>query len=169
MNDPQRLWWEQAASDFEIFELMRRVDQAQCHKLHYLQMASEKIAKAYFWRENKAPAKKHLMFVKFVTYLAQPHMDSRDRVANIFAFSHVDSFRTWVFNLVPLAYDLEHLQPQLANEGPNCEYPWPHSAPKLNPVGFNFPIWPKLTEQKGRELVRLIKTAITRFPEFADL
>ncbi len=168
MNSAQQLWWQQAESDLQVFDLLRRTGQAECHQLHYLQMASEKIAKAYFWRQGKAPRKEHAGFVQFLRFLGHIQMDSRDRVALLFTFSRFGDFQDWLRSLAPLAYDLEHLQPQLANEGPNCEYPWPHSNPRWNPVGYAFPIWPLLIEQKGRDLVRLIKIAITRFPEFAD-
>src|SRR6056297_2502413 len=49
MNEAQRLWWVQAKSDFEIFELLRGEGVAACHSLHFLQMSTQKIAKASFW------------------------------------------------------------------------------------------------------------------------
>jgi hypothetical protein len=52
MNSYQKVWWKQAKSDHDAFLLIRRQGIAQCHLLHYLQMVTEKIAKAYFWRSG---------------------------------------------------------------------------------------------------------------------
>jgi hypothetical protein len=46
MNGCQDLWWQQARSDHAILLLLRRYGVAPCHQLHYLQMVTEKIAKA---------------------------------------------------------------------------------------------------------------------------
>ncbi|MCA9157918.1 MAG: hypothetical protein KDA72_06300 [Planctomycetales bacterium] len=52
MNSYQLVWWQQAQSDHQTFLLARRQGIAQCHSLHYLQMVTEKIAKAYFRRSG---------------------------------------------------------------------------------------------------------------------
>jgi hypothetical protein len=46
MTDAQRLWWAQAKSDHGVFVLLRKQGVHDCHLLHYLQMATEKLAKA---------------------------------------------------------------------------------------------------------------------------
>ena len=67
MNACQRLWWEQTASDYEVFRLLREQGAVHCHLLHYLQMATEKLGKAYFWRTGRPPTKKsHASVVKFL-------------------------------------------------------------------------------------------------------
>ncbi len=70
MNKFQELWWEQAKSDHEAFVLLRKHSIGQCHSLHYLQMVTEKIAKAYLWRKG-APPKSHAGFVQFLRLLGQ--------------------------------------------------------------------------------------------------
>ena len=55
MNEFQNLWWQQAKSDYDIFELLKSQDKAQCHQLRYLQMVTEKLAKGYFWRSGTPP------------------------------------------------------------------------------------------------------------------
>ena len=52
MNTFQGLWWQQAKSDHQVFQRLRSEGVAQCHSLHYLQMVTEKLAKAYFWRSG---------------------------------------------------------------------------------------------------------------------
>ena len=62
MNEAQRLWWEQSKSDLRIFKQLRKLGAHPCHLLHYLQMATEKISKAYLWRSGKVPPKAHTGF-----------------------------------------------------------------------------------------------------------
>jgi hypothetical protein len=55
MNNFQKLWWQQARSDLAVLALLRRHDICPCHQLHYLQMVTEKLAQAYFWRSKSPP------------------------------------------------------------------------------------------------------------------
>jgi hypothetical protein len=68
MNRIQDLWWQQARSDHQLFTSLRGTGCAQCHLLHYLQMATEKIAKAYFWRSGSAPPKSHAGFAQLMHF-----------------------------------------------------------------------------------------------------
>lgn len=45
-----------------------------------------------------------------------------------------------------LAVKIENLAPDLAQDDPNPEYPWPPSNPTETPVRFEFPVWRELTE-----------------------
>ena len=81
MNSFQEVWWQQAKSDHEAFLLIRGQGIAQCHSLHYLQMVTEKIAKAYFWRSGTAPPQKHTGFPTFLRFLGQIRAHDRDRIA----------------------------------------------------------------------------------------
>src|SRR5205809_447099 len=69
MNDEQKLWWEQAKSDHTVLVLLRRRGVHECHVLHYLQMAAEKIAKAYLWRTGRAPLRSHVGLMPFLQAL----------------------------------------------------------------------------------------------------
>lgn len=168
MNSFQELWWQQAQSDHQVFALLRGQGIARCHPLHYLQMSTEKIAKAYFWRSGTPPPKSHAGFVQFMRFLGHIRGNARDRIAELFSFKRYEDFQNWIRSVLPLAYDLERLTPDLANDGPNTEYPWPHSQPKLNPVGHKFQLWSTLETGQGRDLMRVIQIAVSRFPEFAD-
>jgi hypothetical protein len=167
MNQYQCVWWEQAKSDHEMFVVCRREGFAQCHSLHYLQMATEKLAKAYFWRSNTPPPKSHAGFVQFLRFLGAVRND-RDRIADSFSFKRFEDFQTWIKSTLPIAYELEHLTPDLASDGPNPEYPWPHSLPSTAPVHHHFQIWEKLVTGQGRSLMRVIQIAIVSFPQYAD-
>ena len=55
MTEYQRLFLVQARTDFAVFELLRRqADLPACHKLHYLQMATELLGKAHAWKHGPA-------------------------------------------------------------------------------------------------------------------
>lgn len=169
MNNAQRLWWEQACSDQRVFELLRREGLGQCHTLHYLQMVTEKLSKAYLWRAGHPPPRTHAAFVQFLRLLGQIKANHREQVARLFSFKRYDDFQQWIRAVMPIAYELEHLTPALANEGPNSEYPWPHAAPITAPASYQFRIWSDLEARAGRELMRVIKIAVLHFEEYVDL
>lgn len=168
MNSFQELWWVQAKSDHTAFQVLRAQGVAQCHSLHYLQMVTEKIAKAYFWRSGSSPPKKHAGFVQFLRFLGQIPQDERERIAKLFSFTRFSDFQNWIRATLPIAYELEHLAPILANDGPNPEYPWPHQEPHTAPATYHFEVWDRLTSGRGRDLMRVIRIAVDRFPEYAD-
>lgn len=168
MNRCQELWWQQAKSDHDAFLLLRSQGIAQCHSLHYLQMVTEKIAKAYFWRSGSPPPQKHAGFVQFLRFLGQIRRSDQARIANLFTFKTYEGFQNWLRAVLPIAYDLERLAPALANDGPNSEYPWPHANPEFAPANHSFAVWMSLTSGQGRDLMRILRIAVTRFPEYAD-
>jgi hypothetical protein len=168
MNRYQELWWRQAKSEHDIFIMLRGQGVEQCHSLHYLQMATEKLAKAYFWRSSTPPPKSHAGFVQFLRFLGHIRLRDRERVANLFTFKRFLDFQSWIRKAQPIAYDLERLAPDLSNDGPNPEYPWPHANPQHLPALYNFTVWALLKSGPGRDLMRVIQIAVDRFPEYAD-
>ncbi|GAB4150322.1 MAG: hypothetical protein Tsb009_25110 [Planctomycetaceae bacterium] len=167
MNNYQSLWWQQAKSDQVVFELLRGQGVSPCHLLHYLQMITEKIAKAYFWGSGHPPPRSHAGFAQFFRSLGHTGKAKRERIARLFSFNRFVDFQNWMRAVLPIAYDLERLAPSLANNGPNPEYPWPHTQPHDAPVNFHFPIWETLRSSRGRDFMRVIKIAVNRFPEYA--
>lgn len=168
MNSYQEQWWQQAKSDHDAFLLLRNAGIAQCHTLHYLQMVTEKLAKAYLWRSGSPPPRSHAGFVQFLRFLGQIRPDDRDRIASLFTFKNYGQFQRRLRLTLPIAYSLERIAPALANNGPNPEYPWPHVAPDSAPVNHSFTIWASLTGGQGRDLMRIIQIAVDRFPDYAD-
>jgi hypothetical protein len=168
MNRFQEAWWQQARSDHDVFVTLRRQGAAACHQLHYLQMVTEKLSKAYFWRSGKPPPMSHAGFAQFMRFLGGVRQAERQQIAEVFAFSRFEDFQRWVRTVLPLAYELERLAPDLAQDGPNPEYPWPQLAPTFFPAGFQFEIWRQLvTTGRGRQLIQVIRYAVERFPIFA--
>jgi hypothetical protein len=168
MNRFQELWWRQAQSDHAIFLLLRRNRAEPCHQLHYLQMVTEKLGKAFFWRAGKAPPKSHAGLVQFMRYLGQARRHERQKIADCLSFGRFKDLQRWLPSVLPLAYELERLAPDLAQDGPNPEYPWPQDAPAHFPADFEFNVLKELTETgRGRQLLQVIELAITRFSAIA--
>jgi hypothetical protein len=131
-------------------------------------MAAEKVSKTYFWRSGSPPPQKHTGFPMFLRFLGQIRANERDRIAKLFTFKRYVDFQAWIRNAIPIAHDIERLAPALACDGENPEYPWPHAQPAYAPATRNFAIWETLTSGRGRDLMRVIRIAIDRFPEYAD-
>lgn len=168
MNRYQQVWWEQTRTDHIILQLLRRKGAAPCHQLHYLQMVTEKLGKAYFWRTGYPPRTTHASLVQFLQALDDRRGPDADRIAALLGFGRSQDLQNWIPTITPLAYDLERLAPKLAGyNSPNPEYPWPHAAPLYAPVSFQFAVWADLTEtSRGRQLLRVIDAAVLRFPEY---
>ncbi len=166
MNPFQAIWWSQVRSDYEAFLILTKAGASPCHRLHYLQMVSEKLGKAYFWRDGRPPRRDHLSCVPFLQALAG-RSDAR-RVGRALGFGHDVGLSQWVRTVTPLAREVEQLAPALANDGPNPEYPWPHTAPAHAPATHNFRVWVTLLRTgRGQQLLKVIDVAVARFPEYA--
>ena len=170
MNAGQRLWWEQAKSDHAVFVHLRRLGVPDCHVLHYLQMATEKLSKAYLWRSGKAPPRSHVGLMWFLQALLSRGLgrQERQRIAVVFDYARPEDMAAWVKQVSPLAHQLQNLTPDLSNDGPNTEYPWPHDKPAHCPALHSFDLWGKLRDSEpGRRLVKFIDRAIVRFERYA--
>jgi hypothetical protein len=167
MNNAQELWWRQAQSDQAFFVQLRRAGAHDCHLLHYLQMATEKLSRVYLWRSGHAPPKVHTGFVRFLRAI----LDRRavlDRIVAVLGFGRREDLDHWVRNVLVLAYSVQNIAPAEAGNGPNPEYPWPHEAPVDCPSRHRFVLWNQLTNTgQGRRLILVIEHAIARFDEYA--
>lgn len=167
MNRYQELWLEQARSDHVLLVFFRQNGIHPCHQLHYLQMATEKLAKAYFWRSGTPPPRSHARFVDFMRSLGGVQRSQQARLAASLGFKSFAGMQSWIRSVMPMVYALERLAPGLAADGPNPEYPWPHGAPTHSPVGYHFDLWTQLASTGlGRRLAQFIGQAINRFPSY---
>jgi hypothetical protein len=168
MNNQQDLWWQQANSDYELFDRLRRDRHNACHILHYLQMATEKLSKAYLWRSGHAPPRNHTGFVRFLRALRDRNEADLQRITELFGFGRSGEFVTWIRSVLPLAYQLQNIAPAEAGDGPNPEYPWPHALPVSTPVTHTFGLWTELAETgRGGHLLDFIERAIRNFAAYA--
>jgi hypothetical protein len=156
MNEQQRLFLVQARSDWDVFQLLKR--RPVCHQLHYLQMCTEKLAKAYFWRDKSAANLGHAAFSKFVRSIG-----TNRTVAEKLGFPNTTSFKEWIKDVSDLAYELERLSPDLAGAGPNPEYPWPREEPTCAPIEQQFQAWAHFQTANGNCLRRMIQQALGAF------
>jgi hypothetical protein len=156
MNQQQRLYLVQARSDRWILRLLDR--EPVCHQLHYLQMLTEKLGKAFFWRGPGAENLGHAAFVRFLRAIA-----ANQRVAEGVGFTSVRSFGEWIEDVLPLAFELERLAPALAADGPNPEYPWPRALPEHTPAEHDFVFWRHFRSRSGFTLFRMLDLILDNF------
>jgi hypothetical protein len=151
----------QAGADWQIFEHLYDSDFPECHALHYLQMATEKLAKAYLLAgptDIETVGSTHRALIRFLQDI------SRNRGLQEEMVMTAAQLRAHVKQLLPLAFEIEKLAPKLAAGGPNPEYPW--EAPKGTfcvPATYEFSISQLLLEPRGHHLIRLIKIALKKF------
>lgn len=100
--------------------LLNSQSAATCHRLHYLQMSTEKLAKGFQSdpTTNSRPIRSHKAFVRFMQ-LAKSRPELRNRYGR-----SSDQFAAMIDSLLPLARRIEELAPAGDQDAPNPEYPW---------------------------------------------
>lgn len=154
----------QARSDWDVFCRMDALqDLPFCHRLHYLQMACEKISKAYRARDTGIAVEDvtthHVGFEKFVkAFFLSPQVKQgfagRDQQRQV---SSQDARR--------IAAQVEKLAPAVdrkANPG-NAEYPWEDGGRLVVPCEHDFPNLALLKEPGGRAFLKLVGQAMDQF------
>ena len=108
------------------------------------------------------------IFVKFLQALLDRTTADVEQIAGLLGFGRASDFENWVPTIAPLAYDVERLAPDLANDGPNPEYPWPQKEPVEYPAGYEFSVWKDLKDTgRGRQLLKVLDAAVREFPKYA--
>jgi hypothetical protein len=121
----------QARSDFEVFQLLSEQDGSrvpECHPLHYLQMATEKLAKAAFIALGVQVGYRfsHVAFSHIPDHLCR-----RD-VAHALGWQDFRAYQRFLARTAGLFRAIDELSPGVgpqqpgggSSEGPNAEYPW---------------------------------------------
>jgi hypothetical protein len=170
-TDWGRAYAKQAQADFNLWKVLDSLPDAYgirtCHKLHLLQMACEKICKAYLCKHKSKPSdlQQSHAYVKTILPLI-----ARSRLArNSKRLSGKYDYR---LNLIKkLAGEIDLLVPTIKNTTKrldNCEYPWESSPGKIQvPCEYAFPNLASLSDPVGKELVKLIEASVKEFA--ADL
>ena len=154
----------QAQSDWTVYErLAGDLHTPRCHSLHYLQMACEKIAKAYRCRDTTAALdslmSRHSGFRKLIEVLLKSpfvkrsyrgHEAQREQIAR---------------DARKLAALVETLAPALGREQSpdNAEYPWAVGDAVVTPCTYGFPNLSMLKDPGGRTFLKLVSRAIRDF------
>jgi hypothetical protein len=155
---------QQSASDFRIYEILIALDCIPvCHSLHYLQMACEKIAKAYQFRDQTTSETRlttsHVAFSKFMdSFISSPKMRQEYKGRDAQLIRVRQSTRN-------LAREIEKLAPAVDREHSpsNAEYPWESNEGVVLPCVYTYPNLSSLREPTGLHFLKLIKEAITSF------
>jgi hypothetical protein len=147
LNLPQSLFLDQARSDYETFGRLSRSN--ICHRLHYLQMSTEKLSKVYFWRGGIAPGLGHFTFEPFLRAL-----NLRADFHRMFGYTDSRRFTLQRPAILNLAARLQRLAPAGGNQGPNAEYPWPPANPTNSPLTHTFLEWTDWNETTGGRRLR---------------
>lgn len=151
----------QAQADWKMHKKMRKANEAACHVLHYLQMATEKLGKAYFLSAGtdvEEVQNTHLVFTKFLRLAAR-----NGKLQKLLGMSAAQ-LRAHVRQLLPLAHSIEKLAPALAEGSVNAEYPWqaPDGTVKT-PIAYDFALSTTLQETNGRHLLELVNAIFESF------
>ncbi len=162
-------YFRQASSDWRMFaEFLARSDVPACHALHFLQMATEKLAKAYRFRDTTTDEEslltKHVGFQKFLnSFLLSPQMKAEFRGRD----AQLASIRK---GMVPIAQAIERLAPAVAREGSpgNAEYPWELGGAVVAPVDHDFHEVHLLRGAHGRAFLNLVSRAFGEFGKGVD-
>ncbi len=129
---------QQAWSDFKVYQDLNANGYALCHQLHYLQMATEKLAKGFQCPIGGGPyPKTHFAFVKFLQQIKQQPRIYYSRLQ----FKSKNQFSSHTQSLAPIADLIEKLAPAGGDyDKVNPEYPWADGANNVYcPVSYGFP------------------------------
>jgi hypothetical protein len=129
----------QARSDEAVRRRLNDSVTEYSHRLHYLQMVTEKLAKAFQVgpRDSDPPSVTHRAFVRFLQTLKS----NRD-IQRQLGYDDGRVFRRFVDSLLELADRIQGLAPAMAHlTQPNTEYPWRDAAANevLAPADYDFP------------------------------
>ncbi len=160
-RDWQMAFLKQARSDWEAYQRTRQAVWPHCHRLHFLQMATEKLGKALLiggHSKLKDVTHSHSAFVKFMHIASNNYgLQSKLKMAKL-------QLKADFSRLLPRAYDIEHLAPALAQDGPNPEYPWLDKSGQIYvPVDYSFPLTNSLQSHQGIKLLKYIEYSLMAF------
>jgi hypothetical protein len=159
-------FFDQARSDWDTYVyLTRAAILPRCHLLHYLQMACEKLAKAYRLRNASADVDaivtRHVGFAQFINeFLRSPAV-----LENYEGQSA--RHKTVCKTSFTLAREIEKLAPAIdrTHSPENAEYPWERgdwgfgAGQVLVPCRYDYPALSLLDTAGGRAFVKLIERA----------
>jgi len=157
----RQAFFTQARSDFTIFqEFKERPDIPYCQKLHYLQMATEKLAKGYLSPTNgNPPPKTHLALVRFLQ-ISKGQPEIRRKLG--FENNH-RGYSAYIDGLLHIADQIEQLAPVGNCDQPNSEYPWVTNGHSIiSPTNYNFPEFDKQALTKFQGLIMSLFRIIPR-------
>jgi len=153
----------QAQADFKAWELYEQYPEAvaaECHKLLLLQMACEKLCKAYLVRAGTPPESLQASH----GYIANP-LPIVIRQYILDSGQDPGRMQGLLALVRHLASEIEVLNPAVRRDGrrpDNCEYPWESGGRVVSPLDWAFHPLRLLGVQGGPTFIKLLKGAIDR-------
>jgi hypothetical protein len=127
---------KQAQSDYEMYGKLSDPSVPICHRLHYLQMACEKLAKAFSRKKNTHPPKRHTALVSFLQHSKQRNIYEALGYAN-----NPLAYSAYIDSLMDIALKIENLAPAGGGKDGkvNPEYPWKDAVGNIQvPVDYPY-------------------------------
>jgi hypothetical protein len=149
-EDWARSYAKQALSDLRAREALGK-NTERCHRLHFLQMAAEKVCKAFLTRANGHDnvRKSHAYIARVLPIIARNFYT---------AVNNNNQIPRWEISQIRrLAHEIEVLAPA-CDDGDarrdNTEYPWEDGKGEVQvPCEYNFPN----INDESRSIIRLIR------------
>jgi hypothetical protein len=161
LRDWQMAFLKQARVDWEAYHRTHQTRWPDCHRLLFLQMATEKLGKALLLAGHsklERLTRSHAAFVKFM------QVASYNRNLQTKLSMTPSQLKVHFNRLLPIAYEIEILAPALAQDGPNPEYPWLDKAGRIQvPMEYTFPLVKSLQTSHGLQLLKHIANCIAEF------
>ena len=138
----------------------------ECQRLHFLQMACEKLCKAHLYESGSARLgvleTSHAYIAKHLPGILRAQHDREHAKQRGYSAQRAKRFRG-------LAREIELLAPAVKDGGrrqENCEYPWETTGGRLVvPVDYEFPSLSLLGTDSGREFLKLLRLAANTLVE----
>ncbi len=156
----------QGRSDWELYKHLSALTQPSlpwCHALHSLQMATEKIAKAYRIRDTQVAVddaiRHHTGFEEFVNAFFRCSEIRREYEGRDAAL------KTLQRSALALARAIENLAPATdrSSSPENAEYPWERDGAIFRPCEYGYPNLMFLRQPGGRAVMNLVERAFQDF------
>jgi len=133
----------QAENDYGVFLTFNRSKTPipVCQQLHYLQMSTEKLAKAFSCPQSgAAPKTSHAALTRFLRI-----SKGRQELRRALGYEgNYDAYVSYIDSILPLAEKIEALAPEGKRlDKPNPEYPWTcELGTAIAPIDYDFTdIW----------------------------
>jgi hypothetical protein len=170
----QQAFLAQASSDYRVFQILLDLDRAEvpeCHPLHYLQMSTEKLAKAAMHALGHPTEK-----LTHVAFSQIPYLLARNDIARRLGWQNAKAFRQFLKKSAPIFRAIDELNPSVgtqrsaaaAREQPNVEYPWFKRDANGNliwqtPAIAPWPLIEQLRSGMGAQVIQFVEVLIERF------
>lgn len=159
-QDWTRAYALQARTDFECWNLLQTGSAPLCQRLHFLQMACEKLSKAHMIHHGTAPGLVQARH-NYTTTVLPAALEEQLRVVG--QASQWPALQGYARRL---AQEIDFLAPSVDDNGQrpdNCEYPWEDALGVLHsPLTHSFAVGRLLVTPRSLFLLKLVSNAIDR-------